>query len=136
MEEFFLEVEGRILQVLIEDPRGEEGTVPTLVCRAAEHGQVLPVTVPEPADTPPPTNGEFPGFPRIPLVLRARIEGSPELVDLLAQVRVDVSQLDPGPAQFELGTFASAALAAVGSRDPVVLDRDRARAWGLRRIGE
>jgi hypothetical protein len=132
MEEFLLEIEGRLVRVLIEDERGADGSVPTLVCRSARWAQIVPSAVRPPPPPPPPDDDEDDGsvlYPGFPLVLSERIRAAEEPV---LELHLDVSGLPMGPVPFALEEFATQAAkhAAPGGGPPLVMDGDMARAWG------
>jgi hypothetical protein len=129
MEEFLLEFEGRLLRVMVEDSRGADGAVPTLVCRGASWVRMLPQQVPPPPDPPGEAKGppiHYPGFPQM---LAERVLADPESV---REVRLDVSGLPSGLVPFAIDDFsAQAAKHATDPGGPIVeLGSAEAAAWG------
>jgi hypothetical protein len=119
MQEFFLDVDGRIVRILLEDARGDDGAVPTLVCREARMAQVLPAPV---------EDESRPWFPRFP---RALIEQARYVEAEPAQLRVDTHDLPSGSVPFEIGAFARKVADEIGSGVTAVeLTRSNAHQWG------
>jgi hypothetical protein len=132
LEEFLLDVDGRVIRVLIEDARGADGAVPTLVCRAARWAQIVPHTVLDHPSQPeqPPQPGEgavhFPGLPQA--VAERLIEASEPVYELT----LNVSDLPSGHVPFAIEDFTAQAAehASVGGEARLQMDGGMARAWG------
>jgi len=122
MEEFLLEVNGRLIRIVIEDVRGSDGCVPTLICSAAPFAQVLPLN--------PGSAQGYQGFPGMPRALRERGD------EALEELRIDLSQLSSGTIPFSLEQFAEHATGALasGSRE-VRLTPEAAGEWGAPSVG-
>jgi hypothetical protein len=126
LEEFLLEVDGRLVRIIIEDARGADGTIPTLVCRAARFAQILP-------HIPAPPDGGWPGMPRGMAVQSSEME---DLERGPGVIQLDVSALPAGELAFALEDFAREAEQAVGAGvTHVTLDTDTASAWGCELVG-
>lgn len=119
MQEFFLDVDGRFVRILLEDARGEDGAVPTLVCREARMAQVLPAQV---------EDESRPWFPRFP---RALVEQSRYAEAEPVQLHVDTFGLPSGSVPFEIGAFARKAADELSSGATTVeITRSNAHEWG------
>jgi hypothetical protein len=128
MEEFLLEVEGRLVRIVIEDSRGSDGTIPTLICRSARLTQILPHI---PAESTPSK-----GWPGMPRGLGVRAEESPDLMEAAGVIELDVSALPAGEVAFAIEDFAREAQQAVaGGVTHIVLDLDTATVWGCQLVG-
>jgi hypothetical protein len=124
VEEFLLEIEGRLVRVVIEDNRGLGGAIPTLVCRAAQRARIYPVT---------PASGQtrYPGMPR---ALASRVEREDEKVD---ELHLEVSELAAGETLFSLEQFAEQVSNATETGvTGVRLTRAEAPLWGAQEPDE
>jgi hypothetical protein len=118
MEEFLIEINGRLVRIVIEDVRGDDGAIPTLVCRAAQFARVLPLNAGEAAP------GRFPGMPR---ALNVEVERGRAIKEL----RLDVSDLSSGLIPFSIEQFAAQAERAVAEGvTSVRLTNEDAEEWG------
>jgi hypothetical protein len=122
LEELLLRVNGRLVRVLIDDARGANGCVPTLICREARAAEVVAHAEPESSGP-----GRFPSFP---LALRGELTA-----DAVgpAELKLDVSELPGGLVAFALEDFCQQVAREVESGTPGVrLDVETAAAWGCR----
>jgi hypothetical protein len=135
MEEFLLEIDGRLLRVLIEDLRGADGVLPTLICRAARTAQVFPLRVEPPADAPPRVPSTGHRFPGMPSALVERLEREDDQSSV-HELTLDLSALPSGTVPFGLDEFSAQALRAANSgTTSIKLDSQNAAEWGIELVG-
>jgi len=129
MEEFLLRIRDRLVRVLIDDVRGAEGSVPTLICREAPFAEILPHATSAPPAAPP---GSI-HFPSWPHALRAEIRADAAAV---SELTIDLSQLPTGIVPFALDDFSRQVSSEVESGTTTLkLDTSLAEAWGCQLTG-
>lgn len=133
MEAFLLGIQGRLVQILIEDERDLEGSFPILICHESGDVGVFPTRYDPPAHKtegePPPPPIRFPHFPQ---ALLGELARNPEAVDQIGELRIDVSDLPSGFVRFAFGAFTTQAARAIDSGESTVrLDVTRGKDWGL-----
>jgi hypothetical protein len=128
VEEFLIEAEGRLIRILIEDDRGPEGAVPTLICRSARYVQILPRGTGSEGGS---SGDGFPGFPGMPEALAVAVDDSARISNA-ASFRLDVSDLPSGFVPFSIDEFFEQVLRHVSeSRETAVrLERSELADWG------
>jgi hypothetical protein len=135
MEQFLLEVDGRFIELAIDDQRGPDGAVLALTHDAT---RILPLRPLQP-DSPqaPPSESGWP-FPTMPQALMAALRrtGRDELP--VTRIDIDVSALPQGVQSFSITEFVEQArrLASSKPAGPLYLTPQNASSWGWLRALE